>query len=116
MTKSPRGTIYVNKTFSNVSQDVIEITVDRLTLILQDYLNRIEANCSWHTPLALLVAIVLTLCTTKFKDAFGMSAEKWGAIFIIAAILVLVWFIKTLLKCRKSPSIPEIIAKIKEIP
>jgi len=106
-------TVEVTNVHSNLSQEVIKITTDRLKLILKDYLTLMERKKEWIAPLSIVITLVVVLITTSFKQAY-FSADTWKAIFIIALILSIVWLIKSLWYAFKSPSVEEIVERIKK--
>lgn len=97
----------------NVSQELIEITEDKLNIILREYKGNLEKKKGWHTPLALSLAIILVLTTTDFKASFGFSAEKWSAIFTISLIAFLIWFLIELFNAKLNTDVDNLIRKIK---
>jgi hypothetical protein len=117
MNKAHRqGAVYVDRVFSNVSQEIVEITTDKLTLILKDHVSRMETHASWQTPLAIVLTLVLALCTTDTKTAFGLSAEVWTAIFVIVTFLSFIWLLRCAWRARHCPTIEHIITAMKKEP
>jgi hypothetical protein len=102
----------VKNIHTNLDQDVIQITEDKLRLILNQHLDQIEQKQAWIAPLGVFLTIVLTLTTASFKDAF-LSASVWDAIFIVSAILSIAWLIKTSYRAFNSPSVDDVVEKIK---
>ncbi|EHK8978240.1 hypothetical protein M5216_004482 [Vibrio vulnificus] len=105
-------TVEVTNVHSNLNQEVIKITTDKLKLILKDYLTLMEKKRDWIAPLGIFLTIVVVLSTTTFKVAY-FSAETWEAIFIISAFLSGSWLVKALWTAIKSPSIEDVVEKIK---
>lgn len=103
----PVGTIH-----GNLTQNLIQITEDKLNLILHQHISQIETKNSWQTPLTLLIALITTLSTTKFTDA-GLEAATWKAIFVIATVASVVWLLISFQKLVKAVSISDLIDKIK---
>jgi len=97
---------------SNLDQEIIQITEDRLRLVMKDHLEEIEDKRAWHTPLGVLIAIIAAFVTADFRDAY-FKAETWQAVFLITGVLSLFWLIKTIFKAAKSPTIDDIVSKIK---
>lgn len=106
-------TVVVNEVHTNVSQEIIEITADKLTIILSNHLSCLERSREWHTPLSLLLTIVLVLITAKFETAIGVSADTWYAIFIIGSGLCLLWLVSALFKISKVITVAELMKIIK---
>ena len=97
----------------NTSTELITITADKLKIILLEHLGKTEISKNWHTPLSLLVTIVLVFCSAQFKEAFYLSAEAWKAIFVIAGIASLIWFICALLSLKNYETLEDVIKIIK---
>jgi len=105
--------VEIEEIHRNVGQELIEITEDKLKLLLAEHLSSIESRNTWHTPLALLITIVLVLTTTQFKESLGLSADTWAAIFIMSAGLCVFWLGRTLWERPKKSTAQELIDKIK---
>jgi hypothetical protein len=100
---------------TNVSQEVITTTRDKIELVLLKTEKCLVEKNAWVTPLGLLVTCGVTLMTTDFKDAMGLDASVWNAVFILATIACILWLIKTLytrFKNREKGDINEIINSI----
>jgi hypothetical protein len=118
MSSTPRlkariNRVEVHEVHSNLTAEVIEITSEKLELILRANLSCLERENSWHAPLGILVTIILVLLTTNFKTSFGLSAEIWNAVFIIACALTGFWFVKALCNKNKSLSVEQLLDKVK---
>ena len=68
---------------------------------------------AWIAPLGIAVSLLLALLTSDFHGEFGLSADAWKAIFIIALFLSCGWLIRTWWKRPKSQSIEEFIEQLK---
>jgi len=103
------NTVDVDEVHSNVGQEVIEITSDKLRLILNDYINVMTARKEWQTPLALFITFFIVICTADFKLTWGLSKDSWSAIFIMLTGMSFVWFLVSLFKMKKSKSVDDIL-------
>jgi len=103
----------IHEVHRNVSQEIIEITSDKLEIILNDFIKSVKDSRDWQVPLGIFMTIILVLCTTSFKDAFGLTKDTWNAIFVICAIVTLVWSIKSFFKSCKIYSTEQLINKMK---
>lgn len=97
---------------SNLDQEIIQITEDRLRLVLKDHLEFVEEKKAWHAPLGVVIAIVAVFVTADFRDAY-FKAATWQAVFLITGVLSLIWLIKALYRAATSPCIDDIVSKIK---
>lgn len=110
---NPPSNVEVRSVHGDLSQEIITITVDKLRLILFRHASTIEEKKSWIAPAGILMTIVVTLITTTFKDYF-FSQSTWQAIFIISLVLVILWFLRSLYRSIWSPSIEDLVEKIKQ--
>lgn len=97
----------------NTSTEVVSITLDRLKLILIEHFQKIESRSSWSVPFSLLVTVVLVFCSASFKEAFGLSADSWAAIFLIVGISSFVWLLRCLYTMKAKQNLDDIIEQIK---
>ncbi len=111
--KSKFNNLEVNEVHSNLSHDVIEITTDKLTIILGKYVDCLENSKQWQVPLSLIVTIALVLSTTDFKLAFGLNPDSWTAIFVICLAISIGWFFKSLWNRSAGMTIEDLIEKVK---
>lgn len=105
----------VSELHLNVSQEVIITTEDKIRLCLSEHLKRIEKRRAWLAPLGILIAIVLTLITSSFKEnVLNLTADTWHAIFIIAGLMCLVWLIRSVVEALKSVKIEDVVGQLKK--
>lgn len=97
---------------SNLDQAVIQITEDRLHLVLKDHLTLAEERKAWIGPLGILIAIITAFVTADFRD-FYLKAPVWQAIFLISGVLSFGWLARSIYQSTKAPSLESIIEKIK---
>lgn len=104
--------IGVSTIYSNTELTLIHVTEDKLRLALIEHLDRVEKRKNWHTPLGILLAILLTFLTTDFRH-FGFSKEVWNAFFILCLIVSTVWLAIALRQWAASTSIDTLVDIIK---
>ena len=107
--RSKFNTVDVSAVHSNLGQEIIEITSDKLKIILNEYIYSISARKEWQTPLSILITITIVLCTTNFKSFAGFTADTWASVFIMSATLSFIWLINTLMKLKKSITIEDVL-------
>jgi hypothetical protein len=107
-----RQKIDVTEVHGDLSQQVITITVDRLSLILHQHAGQLEQKHGWVAPLGILIALVITFVTTDFK-AFVFNADTWRAIFVVSTVLVVWWLIRSVYTAVKCGTIADLIERIK---
>jgi hypothetical protein len=104
----------VSEVHLNVKQALIITTEDRVRIHLSSHLSKVEKRKAWIAPLGILLTIITTLITSKFKDAnIIFSASTWEAIFVIAGIFSLVWLLYAIRQACKSESIDDLINRLK---
>lgn len=88
---------FVDKHYSNVKSDIVEITHDKLENCLLKFYRRHLLRSAWFNPFSIAVAVSLTLVTAEFKQTvFGVEAATWKAIFMLALFISGVWLIASL--------------------
>lgn len=102
-----------SQVFSNVSQEIILLTEDKIRLALLHHLSIMEQRRSWIAPLGILLTILIVFPTTAFQHFFGLSAATWQAIFVIACLASAFWLIITLRNAFRSSSIDDVILELK---
>lgn len=103
----------VTAVHTNVDQQVIVITEDRLRLMLRDHLEVAERRREWIAPVSSLFAVVTAIVTAEFKDALGLSAASWRAVFVIAGIASALWLVVWAKNYAKGPSLEDLFKKVK---
>ncbi|HIF9437206.1 TPA: hypothetical protein ACX6SL_001321 [Photobacterium damselae] len=108
-----RKTVDVTEVHSNIEQRLIQITEDKLKLVLNEHLEYVEQKRSWIAPLGILFTLLVVFATTDFKDAY-LNKDTWRAIFIISTILTSGWLIRAMYFSFKAQSVTDVINKIKQ--
>ena len=107
---------FVSQVRTNTQSELIEITEDKLENILLKHLNKLNKVKGWLTPISLFITILIVLLTADFKPFLGLEKEVWNAIFIISALIALIWSITSIIsaiKCSRSSTISFLIKEIK---
>jgi|SRR5690606_15335552 len=108
----PKEWIEVSEVHGDLSQEVVRITVDRLTLILHRHVSSVERRKEWIAPAGILTTLILTFVSTTFQDKILKSAT-WEALFIMVSIAVVAWLIVALWRSAKSCTVDELVDVIK---
>jgi hypothetical protein len=106
--------VIITKVHNNVSQEIIQITSDRLKIILIDYLAKLEKSKEWQMPLSLMLTIALVLTTTSFKDSLGLPSATWSAIFAISLFLCIGWLMLSLINIGRKMTIEDVLNAVKD--
>jgi hypothetical protein len=72
--------------YTNVGQELIITTRDKVELCLLHHQEALEGQRNWVIPAGIFVPVILTLLTADFRDA-GLKKEVWQSIFVIAAVI-----------------------------
>jgi len=111
-----KKSLSVAQVHSNTSLEIIEITSDKLRIIITDHIKRSEKINEWQTALGILLATVAALVTTEFKSTFGVDGGVWKAIFIITTMVCVVWLVKALIRVFRAETVDHLISRIKNEP
>ena len=111
------GTKFVSKVYENTQSDLIEITDDKLRLILSEFISKVKKSQDWLVPFSIFFTLLITFLTTDFsKDFLGISKTSWSIIFWIAFWGSIGWLLISLFNCfyhRKSITLENLLGKIK---
>ena len=97
---------------SNLDQEVIQVTEDRLWRVLKDHIEDAEQRKAWIAPLGTFIAIFTALVTADFRD-FYFQAPTWKAVFLISCVVTLAWLLIAIRKAGAAPTIDDIVEKVK---
>lgn len=101
---------------SNLKQEVIIVTSDRLELCLRNHLDSVAAKAAWITPASLLITFVATLCASTFHDVFNLKAAVWEAIFVLLSLVSAIWLVYVVWRARNTrTSLEALIKEVKKI-
>ena len=103
-----------SRVYSNLGQEIIITTEDKIRLCLIEHLSRMEKRNAWITPLGILLTIVIVFPTTTFRDAFYLSAATWQAMFVIGGVICFGWLIRSIWNAQVSSSMNDVVAEIKQ--
>lgn len=107
------GIINADEVSINTGTGVIVTTEDKLKLALLERKGMLVGRDAWIAPFGIGISILITILTTDFRK-FLLAAPVWEAIFYIALILTIFWFIYALAKRPKENSIDDFIQQIKK--
>ncbi len=110
---SEHEAVEITQVHGDLSQEVVRVTVDKLSLILHKHAEGIGHRRGWIAPLGILLTIVVVFATSDFKK-FVWSSDTWAAVFLMAGGLTVLWLISAVRKARKTASIDDLVDKIKK--
>jgi len=100
---------------TNLKQDIFFTTKDKLLLMLRSFQDAIEHKQQIATYGSLALTLIITLVTSETKDALGLSADVWKAVFIVALIFSVILTIRSIYQVhttKKDRDINNICQKI----
>jgi len=109
---------FIDKKRTNTKSDLIEITHDKLEIILLKHLEFVSIKNSWISPISVFVTILLTNLTATFKKFIGIEKEVWEALFLLGLVGSIFWLVIALIRIsihRKEANIDYVINKIKNL-
>lgn len=74
-------------THTNVKQELVITTVDKLQLCLMEHRDHLASRREWLGPAGILLALVATLVAADFRPTLGLDAPTWHALFLLSALL-----------------------------
>lgn len=103
-----------SKVYTNLGQEFIVTTEDKIRIKLDCHLNKIALKKDWITPVGIFLTVLLTLLTTEFKK-FYFSADTWTAVFLIIEIITGIWSLVSIIKAlRTEITVDHLINEIKK--
>ena len=88
--------------YSNVAQEFIVTTDDKLRLCLIQYQAALRAKREWIAPISLLLPTVIAFTSVEFRPFLGLDAEIWGAIFLLATVGSFIWLVYTFIRALRT--------------
>ena len=105
---------YIRNKYSNTQSDLIEITEDKLRIILNESYSIIKRTKDWIGAAGLFLSILITLLTSNFRDTLILKSEIWNAIFWLCLVISGIYLIYVIFnKFKNRISVDEIIDQIK---
>lgn len=105
------------KVHENVSQEIILISADKVKLILIEHHKVYRKKVDWVAPVGIFITVLATVLTAKFEEAkFGVPAQMWQGVFILAGIGSFVWsffVIINVIRCRNKGTVDDFIVKLR---
>lgn len=111
--RKTQTSVDIDEIHENTSTQLITITADKLKLILIEHLSKIESSRAWQAPLGVVITIVLVFCSSTFREAFGVPADTWRAIFMVTGFSSLTWLGVALARIGRSVKVDDVIDIIK---
>lgn len=106
---------FVSAKYSNVQSNLIEITEDKLELIVTKYSDQLKKSRDWVGYSGISITILISLLTCEFnKNFIGISKDIWYTLFVICFVVSFILLIKSLYNmCRFRNIARKMIEEIK---
>ena len=104
----------VDNFYDNTQSNVIRITDDKLKVILLENKESLIKNNDFLAPLTLLISLILTFCTTDFREFLTITAPVWKAFYLFLTIAAAVWLFRELKGLKKRITIDQLIEKVRK--
>jgi hypothetical protein len=109
---TPGFKVEITAVHGDLTQQVVQITLDKLCLVLHRHVEKSTRSRDWIAPAGVLLSILLTFASTTFRDNV-LSAATWSAVFLLLAIASAGWLVVTLLRLRRAETIDQLVERIK---
>ena len=107
--------IIISEIHTNTDLTLIQITEDKLRLVLLEHLELLQCKSRWQVPLGILLALVPMFLTSEFKDFATVDKATWRAFFMFASLAAIVWLLMSLRWALKSVTLNVLVQRIKNI-
>ena len=101
----------------NLSQDIVVISTDRVKLILIEHHRVFKKKYDWMGPVGIFLTVLTTVLTADFKvSKFGIPAQMWQGIFLLAGFISLIWSLVVIINaiiCRNEATVEEFVVKLR---
>lgn len=104
--------VEITAVHGDLNQQVVQITLDRLCLVLHRHVEKTTRSRDWIAPAGVLLSIILTFASATFRDNI-LKAAVWSALFFLLGIASLVWLVVTLTRLVKAESVDDLVNRIK---
>jgi hypothetical protein len=102
---------------TNTAVIVIQVTEDRVRLILREYEHQYQRQNMWQLPLGIFVSLLVTCLTTRAIDIGPISSEHLtGALWLLTGFSFLWYLNQHVRHCRKSSdkgTIDDVVSRLK---
>lgn len=95
MAKTSVDNKYVRDSIQNVQTNEITISEDKLRNKLERQIKGIKEASGTFSYLSVAITCIGVLVSTDFKEFMGITPDMWKMLFIIAAVVFMVLFLKS---------------------
>lgn len=107
---------YIVKKYKNITTSTIEITEDKLELILRKDVEKIRKTSDRMGSIGIFVSLLIAVLTTNnYRKFLGIGGESWQIIFRVALFISLLYMLYCIVsKCKHRIEVDDIISHIKD--
>jgi len=100
--------------YDNTQSNVIRITDDKLKVILMENKQSLSGSTDFLAPTTLLLSLILTYCTTDFREFLKVSAAVWQGFYFFLTLGTIAWLVIVLRKIKQSISVDQLIELVRK--
>lgn len=93
----------------NLDQDALTINRDKLHREIKEFVEAREYVGTYVGVAGVFITILLTITTANFTKTLGLDPDVWKAIFVISAVMCLVYLALRLKRLFSAPSVDDLI-------
>lgn len=125
---TPKGGLYLpteidknSVVHTNLKQDIIITTEDKLKLALIEHQKIIKVKLDWIPAVSIFLTVLTSLSAAEYRNFLSLTASVWHAFFLIVLIGSGIWSIITIIRAvyhwnsKESDVLNVIKAQSKEI-
>lgn len=103
----------IRRVDTNLDTDIFITTVDKAKLCLKDALQKMEDQKAWITPAGILITLLLVFTTCSFHDFLYLTKDFWHAFYVIVAVIMGIWIVRSLIRIKKCPTVDDVISELR---
>ena len=107
--------ITISTIHTNTELTLIQITEDKLRLVLIEHLAAVESKKRWHVPLGVFLALVPVILTSDFKDVGSIDKATWRGFFMFLSLASFGWLVLASGGALKSVTLDGLVQKVKNV-
>lgn len=107
---------YIEKRYINITTSSIEITEDKLELILRKDIGKIKKASDVPGSVGIFVSLLIAVLTTSnYRRFIGINGDAWQVLFIVALLISLIYMLYCIVMSYKHIiGVQDIINHIKD--
>lgn len=90
------------------------MTRDKVELALHRNLPRYIPTGQLFASVGLALALIATLVTAEFQQAFGVPADMWRGFFLFAMVISMLLVLKDLVRWIRRPNLDDLVNAIEK--